>query len=118
MVALTDAEAKRKADEAEQQRLAAAKAGEERKATAAAEAEAKRKSEEAERQRQATALARQSNAALSYLDYDKAIAFASEAIQLDPNQAVAFRTRGFAYWRKGDNDRAIADYNELNPLDS
>ena len=84
VVALTDAEAKRKADEAEQQRLAAAKAEEERKAkaearakaeqaekqrlaaakteeerkaTAAAEAEAKRKAEEAERQRLAVAKA-------------------------------------------------------------
>src|SRR5215467_10467661 len=44
--AAADAEAKRKAEEAEQQRLAAAKAEEERKAKAAADAEAKRKAEE------------------------------------------------------------------------
>src|SRR6478752_896975 len=57
VVALTEAEAKRKADEAEQQRLAVAKAEEERKAKAAAEAEAKRKAEEAEQQRLAAAKA-------------------------------------------------------------
>ena len=51
VVALTDAEAKRKADEAEQQRLAAAKAEEERKAKAAAEAEASARLSEAEQQR-------------------------------------------------------------------
>jgi tetratricopeptide (TPR) repeat protein len=49
--AAPDAEAKRKAEEAEQQWLAAAKAEEDRKAKAAAEAEAKRKAEEAEQQR-------------------------------------------------------------------
>jgi len=57
VVALTEAEAKRKADEAEQQRLAVAKAEEERKAKAAAEAEAKRKADEAEQQRLAAAKA-------------------------------------------------------------
>ena len=114
VVALTDAEAKRKADEAEQQRLAAAKVEEERKAkrrearqrkaeqaekerlaaakteeerkaTAAAEAEAKRKSEEAERQRQAAALVSQSSTALNNGDNDKAIATASEALRLNPD---------------------------------
>ena len=44
-------EAKRKADEAERQRLAAVKAEQERQARAAAEAEAKRKADEAEQQR-------------------------------------------------------------------
>ena len=45
-----EAEAKRKSEEAEQQRLATFKAEQERQARAAAEAEAKRKSEEAEQQ--------------------------------------------------------------------
>ena len=60
VVALTDAEAKRKADEAEQQRLAAAKAEEERKAKAAAEAEGRQAEQErlaaakAEEERKAT----------------------------------------------------------------
>ena len=53
-IAVTEAEAKRKAEETEQQRLAAVKAEQERLARAAAEAEAKRKTEEAERQRLAT----------------------------------------------------------------
>jgi membrane-associated protease RseP (regulator of RpoE activity) len=48
--AAADAEAKRKAEEAEQQRLAALKADEERKAKAAADAEAKRKAEAAQQQ--------------------------------------------------------------------
>ena len=139
VVALTDAEAKRKAHEAEQQRLTAAKAEEERKAkaaaeaeskqaekerlaaakteeerkaTAAAEAEAKRKSEEAERQRQAAALVSQSSTALNNGDNDKAIATASEALRLNPDDAVALTNRGVAYARKGDPDRAIADYSE------
>jgi cytoskeletal protein RodZ len=46
-----ESEAKRKADEAERQRLATLKADQERQARAAAEAEAKRKADEAERQR-------------------------------------------------------------------
>jgi len=49
--AAAEAEAQRKAEEAEQQRLAASKAEEERKAKAAAEAEAQRKAAEAEQQR-------------------------------------------------------------------
>ena len=139
VVALTDAEAKRKADEAEQQRLAAAKVEEERKAkaearakaeqaekerlaaakteeerkaTAAAEAEAKRKSEEAERQRQAAALVSQSSTALNNGDNDKAIATASEALRLNPDDAVALTNRGVAYARKGDYDQALADYDK------
>ena len=56
-VVLNDAEAQRKVEEAEQQRLAAAKAEEERKAKAAGEAEAQRKTAEAEQQRLAVAKA-------------------------------------------------------------
>ena len=52
-------EANRKVEEAEQQRLAALKAEQERQARFAAEAEAKRKPEEAERQRLAAAKAEQ-----------------------------------------------------------
>ena len=54
-----EADAKRKAEEAERQRLTAAKAEQERQARAAAEAETKRKAEEAERQRLAAAKAEQ-----------------------------------------------------------
>jgi Flp pilus assembly protein TadD len=133
--AAADAEAKRKAAEAEQQRLAAVKAEEERKAKTQAEAEAKRKSEEAEQQRLAaakaeeerrkqaeaearySALVSQSSLAFHSRDYDLAIATASEAIRLNPNSASAFRQRGIAYLGKDNRDLAIADYNEAIRLD-
>jgi tetratricopeptide (TPR) repeat protein len=116
----------------EKERLAAVQAGEDRKAKAAAEAEARRKSEEAERQRlaalraeeegrkqaEAGALVNQSSTAFNNGDYDRAIASASEAMRLDPKNALAFTNRGAAYGSKGDFDRAIADYTEairLNP---
>jgi WD40 repeat protein len=53
------AEANRKVEEAEQQRLAAVKADQDRQARVASEAEAKRKTDEAERQRQANIRAEQ-----------------------------------------------------------
>src|SRR5262249_31559524 len=55
--AAADAEAQRKAEEAEQQRLAAVRAEEERKAKAAAEAEARAKAEQTEKERLAAAKA-------------------------------------------------------------
>ena len=36
---------------------------------------------------------------------------------LDPKSAHAFRNRGVLYAHKGDNDRAIADFNEVIRLD-
>jgi tetratricopeptide (TPR) repeat protein len=42
-------------------------------------------------------------------DYDRAIADYSEAIRINPRDAVAFNDRGFAHSTKGDYDRAIAD---------
>jgi tetratricopeptide (TPR) repeat protein len=42
----------------------------------------------------------------------------TEAIRLDPKDAVSFHNRGVNYWAKGDSSRAIADYDEairLNP---
>ena len=117
-----EAEAKRKADAAEQERQARAAAEaeakrkadaaeQERQARAAAEAEAKRKIE-AERQRKEGEAAGRSG------DQDKALANLNEAIQLNPNDAIAFYDRGLSYFYKGDFDRAIADYDEaiqLNP---
>jgi len=133
--AAAEAEARAKAEQAEKERLAAAKA-EERKAKAAAEAEAKRESEEAEQQRlaalgaeerrkQAEAEARARSFSLvsqattdsNNGDHDRAIAAFSEAIRLDPNYAMAFNNRGVAHVNKGDNDRAIADYTEAIRLD-
>jgi tetratricopeptide (TPR) repeat protein len=130
-----EVEANRKVGEAEQQRLAVAKADQERRARAVAEAEANRKVGEAEQQRLAAVKAdqeRQARAAAeaeanhkTYLDaikegnaaysaggFDKAIATFSEAIRLRPDDASAFDSRGNAYESKGDHDRAIADYNE------
>src|SRR6478672_3884592 len=98
-----DAEAKRKADEAEQQRLAAAKAEQERQAST--EAEAKRKNEGAEQRAQYNALISQGTTDAKNYAYDKAIATFSEAIRLDPKNAVAFYDRGLTYQNKGDHDR-------------
>src|SRR5215813_1639235 len=113
--AAAEAEASAKAEQAEQERLAAAKA--------AAEAEARRKSEEAERQPLAEARARystlmsQGHTDINNGDYDKAIAAFSDAMRLDPKSALAFTNRGVAYERKGDMDRAIADFSEAIRLD-
>jgi cytochrome c-type biogenesis protein CcmH/NrfG len=72
------------------------------KAKAPAAAEAQRKAaEEAERQQLAAVQA----------------ATVSEAIRLDPKNALAFYYRGRAYVNKGDDDRAIADYSEAIRLD-
>src|SRR5215813_10791196 len=124
-------------EQAEKERLAAAQAEEERKAKAAAETEARRRSEEAERQwldalraeeerrKQAEAEARarystlmsQGHTDINNGDYDRAIAAFSDAMRLDPKNALAFANRGVAYERKGDMDRAIADFNEAIRLD-
>jgi formylglycine-generating enzyme required for sulfatase activity/Tfp pilus assembly protein PilF len=50
-------------------------------------------------------------------DLDHAIADYSEAIKLDPKDAVAYVNRGVAYRAKGDLDHAIADYSEAIKLD-
>jgi len=50
--------------------------------------------------------------------YDSAIADFTRAIQLSPDNAIAYRERGRAIIEgKGDNDRAIADYNQAILLD-
>jgi tetratricopeptide (TPR) repeat protein len=51
-------------------------------------------------------------------DYDRAIADFTKAIELDPQDPMAYDRRGGAYYRKGDYEQAIVDYNkvrELNP---
>ena len=120
-----EAAARARAEQTEKERLAAANAEEERRAKAAAEAEARRKAEEAERERQAALreeerrkqaeverLVQQSYMEWEDGDYNRAIATANRAMQLDPKNALAFNHRGLAYMDKGDNDRAIADFNE------
>ena len=41
----------------------------------------------------------------------------NEALRLDPKLAMAYNNRGFAYSKKGDLDRAIADFDEAIRLD-
>ena len=50
--------------------------------------------------------------ALRNKDYEAAIACFSEAIRLNPNDAIAYGNRGFAYGKTGDYDRAISDFTE------
>ena len=49
-------------------------------------------------------------------DYDKAIADCDKAIELDPEDATAYRSRGDAYEEKGDYDKAIKDYDMVLQL--
>jgi len=101
--AAQDAEAKRKADEAEQQRLAAVKAEQDRQAKAAQDAEAKRKADEAEQQRLAAVKAEQERQAKV------------EQARVDAQNF--FQRRGLADQNKGDYDRAIAEYTRTIKLD-
>src|SRR5205823_907679 len=51
-------------------------------------------------------------------NYDATIRLATQALQLTPGKASLQALRGDAYYRKGDNDSAITDYDEairLNP---
>jgi tetratricopeptide (TPR) repeat protein len=56
-------------------------------------------------------------------DNDRAIAYASRAIDLDPKSSVGYHNRGNAWFDIGDYDKALADYNKAlelkpsNPLD-
>ena len=98
---VAEAEAKRKADEAERQRVGA---GEKEREQTQAEA-------------RYYALINRANTEAHAGDYDRAITTFSEAIRLDPTNALAFRSQGDAYVNKGDPDQAIADFNEAIRLD-
>jgi tetratricopeptide (TPR) repeat protein len=50
-------------------------------------------------------------------EYDKTIADCTEAINLDPDIALAYIYRGFAYITKNEFDKAIAESNEAIRLD-
>jgi lipoprotein NlpI/predicted negative regulator of RcsB-dependent stress response len=50
-------------------------------------------------------------------DYEAAIAELSDAVALNPKYAIAYRTRGDAYYAKEDYDHAIADYAQAIDLD-
>jgi tetratricopeptide (TPR) repeat protein len=97
--AQADAAAKRKADNAEPQRIAAAKA-------------------DNEPQARYSALVSQGDTDANTGNYDRAIATLSEAIRLNPSGALAFYSRGMVYGKKGDYDRAIADYDEAIRFDA
>ena len=52
-------------------------------------------------------------------DYQGIIIAHTQAIEINPHDALAFYTRGVAYYRLGDQQSAITDYTqaiELNPL--
>ncbi|MBI2346799.1 MAG: tetratricopeptide repeat protein [Deltaproteobacteria bacterium] len=52
-------------------------------------------------------------------EYDKAIAYCTRAIEIDPLLAEAFNNRGYAWAEKGEDDKAITDYTralEIEPL--
>jgi tetratricopeptide (TPR) repeat protein len=49
--------------------------------------------------------------------YDRAIEDLDRAIQLDPQNVVAFYDRGIAYGAKGQRDRAIQDFDQAIRLD-
>ena len=52
-------------------------------------------------------------------EYQEVIIAQTQAIEINPDHTLAFYTRGVAYYRLGDQQRAIADYTQaidLNPL--
>lgn len=57
------------------------------------------------------------NAKNAQRNYDGAIADYTQAIALDPKNAMAYHNRGYAKRDKGDNDGAIADYTQVIALD-
>ena len=63
------------------------------------------------------ALVRQGDTHFGNRDFDRAISDYSEAIQLDPMNAIALHNRGLAYANKSQNDEAITDYSEAIRLD-
>jgi tetratricopeptide (TPR) repeat protein len=73
-----------------------------------------------ENYRQALADARQGKLLSGMKDWERAAAEYAKAVELDPDNAEYYGNRGDAYYKKGDNDRAIADYTmaiELVPFE-
>lgn len=50
-------------------------------------------------------------------DFDSAITDYTEAAELDPEYAEAYKDRGFAYLNNGDIDKSIADYTKAIDID-
>jgi tetratricopeptide (TPR) repeat protein len=132
--AQAEAQAKRKADEAEQYRLASLKAEQERQAKAQADAEAKRKMDEAEQQRLASLKAEQERQARAAVEAEtKRMAEQAEQQRLAALKAEQDRTRAEAEVRArysalvtqgdtainaGNYDRAIATLSEAIRLNA
>jgi tetratricopeptide (TPR) repeat protein len=55
----------------------------------------------------------QAKKAISHGNYDAAIRFATDALQLTPDSPALLYGRSIAYYRKGDLDNAIKDLNEV-----
>ena len=45
-------------------------------------------------------------------EYDKAIADCNKAIELDPELALAYFDRGFAYMELGEKEKALSDFEQ------
>src|SRR5262245_4454418 len=43
-------------------------------------------------------------------DYDGSLAAFNKALELDPDNAIVLNSRGLTYFNKGEEDRAMADY--------
>ena len=50
-------------------------------------------------------------------EYDKVVGDCTELIRIDPNDAIAYSSRGSAYNMKGEYDKAIADFTKAVDLD-
>ena len=57
------------------------------------------------------------NTSLEQKNYDGAIRHYTESIRLRPNNSSSYGNRGIAYWRKGDPEQALLDYNKAIELD-
>jgi tetratricopeptide (TPR) repeat protein len=49
-------------------------------------------------------------------DYDKAIADYTRLIEISPRLALAYYNRGYAYYKKGENAKAEADFKKARDL--
>jgi formylglycine-generating enzyme required for sulfatase activity len=110
------AEAERKAAEA---RAAAERRAAEQAAAAARAAEERKAAEQAAANKAAAERAfKRGNEYYTSKGYDQAVKEYTEAIGLDPNNAVYYNSRGAAYLNSSDNNRAVTDFAEaaiLNP---
>jgi tetratricopeptide (TPR) repeat protein len=123
-----NAEARRKAEEAERQRLAALRAEEERQAKSALEVEAKRKSEEAERQRLATLRAEEERKAKAEADVEakrkseeaerqRLAILRAEEQRRKQAEAERLAYQSYSELNDGDYNRAVATASEAMRLD-